>query len=285
MTKALDGLVELLDLETIEVDVFRGLSPDDDRQRVFGGQVAGQALVAAGRTVDQGSVHSLHAYFLRAGDPAVPILYSVDRIRDGHSFTTRRVVAVQHGRPIFNLSASFHVDEDGPDHQVTMPEVPDPESLPTRVEQLAPWIDQLGGMADRDHAIDIRYVTAHPFAREPGRGLPACQAVWMRADGELPDDPLLHACVVAYASDLTLLDTTLAPHGISALSTPGLMLASLDHAMWFHRPFRADDWLLYQQESPSGHGARAFARGSIFTRDGRLATSVAQEGLIRPLTR
>jgi acyl-CoA thioesterase-2 len=286
VTKALDGLVELLDLETIEVDVFRGLSPDDDRQRVFGGQVAGQALVAAGRTVGAArGVHSLHAYFLRPGDPAVPILYQVDRIRDGYSFTTRRVVAVQHGRAIFNLSASFHLDEDGPDHQAAMPDVPRPEDLPTRADQLAPWGDRLGGIPDRDHAIDIRYVTAHPFAREPGKGLPACQQVWMRADGELPDEPLLHACVVAYASDLTLLDTTLAPHGGSVLSTPGLMLASLDHAMWFHRPFRADQWLLYEQESPSGHGARAFARGSIFTRDGRLATSVAQEGLIRPLHR
>jgi len=285
VTKALDELVELLDLEAIEVDVFRGLSPDDDRQRVFGGQVAGQALVAAGRTAGGCRVHSLHAYFLRPGDPAVPILYQVDRIRDGRSFTTRRVVAVQHGRAIFNLSASFHIDEDGPEHQVTMPEVPRPEDLPTRAEQLAPWGDRLGGIPDRDHAIDIRYVTSHPFAREPGRGLPACQQVWMRADGELPGDALLHACVVAYASDLTLLDTTLAPHGVSSLSPPGLMLASLDHAMWFHRPFRADEWLFYQQESPSGHGARAFARGSIFTRDGRLATSVAQEGLIRPLTR
>ncbi len=285
MTKALDGLVQLLDLEAIEVDVFQGLSPDDDRQRVFGGQVAGQALVAAGRTVERGSVHSLHAYFLRPGDPSAPIVYQVDRIRDGHSFTTRRVVALQHRRAIFNLSASFHVEEDGPEHQIPMPVVPDPEELPTRADQLAPWGDQLWGIPDRDHAIDIRYVTAHPFERGPGKGRPACQQVWMRADGTLPDDLLLHACVVAYASDLTLLDTTLAPHGVSALSTPGLMLASLDHAMWFHRSFRADEWLLYQQESPSGHGARAFARGSIFTRDGRLATSVAQEGLIRPLTR
>ncbi|MGI9022765.1 MAG: acyl-CoA thioesterase [Acidimicrobiales bacterium] len=284
MTDALDALVDLLDLERIEVDVFRGLSPDDDRQRVFGGQVAGQALVAAGRTVDDRRVHSLHAYFLRPGDPEVPILYTVDRIRDGRSFTTRRVVAVQHGRAIFNLSASFHVDEPGPDHQVAMPEAPGPEQLPTRAIQLAPWSDRMGGIADRAHAIDVRYVTAHPFDRESGEGLPACQQVWLRADGALPDDPLLHACVVAYASDLTLLDTALSAHGGSSLSTPGVLFASLDHAMWFHRPFRADEWLLYEQESPSGHGARAFARGSIFTRDGHLVTSVAQEGLIRPLT-
>ena len=310
MTKALEALVELLDLEAIEVDVFRGLSPDDEHQRVFGGQVAGQALVAAGRTVERGAVHSLHAYFLRPGDPAVPILYQVDRIRDGRSFTTRRVVAIQHGRAIFNLSASFHVEEPGPDHQVPMPDVPEPESLPTLDEQLAPWRERLGAGHDRDRAIDVRYVTAHPFAREEERGLPACQRVWMRADGELPDEPLLHACVVAYASDLTLLDTTLSPHGVSALSAPGLMLASLDHAMWFHRPFRADEWLLYEQESPSAHGARGFARGSIFRRPGlrgpnavpglrgpharsglrgphampgALAVSVAQEGLVRPV--
>ena len=284
MTKALDLLVELLDLERIEVDVFRGVSPDDQRQRVFGGQVAGQALVAAGRTVDgHRPVHSLHAYFLRPGDPTVPILYQVDRIRDGRSFTTRRVVAIQHGRAIFNLSASFHVDEEGPEHQVPMPDVADPEDLPTPAEQLASWGDRGEAMPGRFHAIDARYVTAHPFSREPGKSVAACQQVWMRADGELPDAPLLHACVVAYASDLTLLDTTLSAHGESSLSSSGLMFASLDHAMWFHRPFRADEWLLYQQESPSGHGARAFARGSIFTRDGALATSVAQEGLIRPI--
>ena len=285
MTKALDALVELLDLEAIEVDVFRGLSPDHEHQRVFGGQVAGQALVAAGRTVARGQVHSLHAYFLRPGDPAAPILYQVDRIRDGRSFTTRRVVAIQHGRAIFNLSASFHVEEQGPDHQVPMPDVAGPDSLPTLAEQLAPWRDRLGRDHNRGRAIDVRYVTAHPFAREAGRGMAACQRVWMRADGDLPADPLLHACVVAYASDLTLLDTTLSPHGISALSAPAMMLASLDHAMWFHRPFRADDWLLYEQESPSAHGARGFARGSIFTRAGALAVSVAQEGLVRPLAR
>ena len=283
MTKALDALVELLDLEPIEVDIFRGLSPDEHRQRVFGGQVAGQALVAAGRTVTRGTVHSLHAYFLRPGDPAVPILYEVDRIRDGRSFTTRRVVAVQHGRAIFNLSASFHVDEPGPDHQVAMPAVPDPESLPTFASQMAPYRDRLAEVHERPHPIDVRFVTSHPFERGEGKGRPACQRVWMRADGELPDQPLLHACVVAYASDLTLLDTTLAPHGISALSSPGTMLASLDHAMWFHRPFRADEWLLYEQESPSASGARGFAKGTIFTRDGLLAVSVAQEGLVRPL--
>ena len=281
MTKALDALVDLLDLEPIEVNLFRGVSPDDDRQRVFGGQVAGQALVAAGRTVDRGTVHSLHAYFLRPGDPVVPIVYEVDRIRDGRSFTTRRVVAIQHGQAIFNLSASFHVEERGPEHQLPMPDVPGPESLPTFEDRMAPFRERLGQWYDRPRPIDIRHVGGNPLERE-GSG-DTRGRVWFRADGTLPDDPLLHACVVAYASDLTLLDTTLAPHGHSIWSAPALMLASLDHAMWFHRPFRADDWLLYDQDSPVAHGARGFARGSIFTRAGRLAVSVVQEGLVRPI--
>jgi acyl-CoA thioesterase-2 len=283
VTKALDALVDLLDLEPIEVNLFRGVSPDDDRQRVFGGQVAGQALVAAGRTVDRGRVHSLHAYFLRPGDPAVPIVYEVDRIRDGRSFTTRRVVAIQHGQAIFNLSASFHIDEPGPEHQFPMPDVPDPESLPTLEEQMAPYRDRVGAWYDRPRPIDFRYVSGNPLERRTDEPGPMAGRVWLRADGTLPDDPLLHACVVAYASDLTLLDTTLAPHGHSIWSAPGIMLASLDHAMWFHRRFRADEWLLYDQDSPVAHGARGFARGSIFTRDGALAVSVVQEGLVRPV--
>jgi acyl-CoA thioesterase-2 len=286
VTKALDALVDLLDLEPIEVNLFRGVSPDDDRQRVFGGQVAGQALVAAGRTVTQGTVHSLHAYFLRPGDPTVPIVYEVDRIRDGRSFTTRRVVAIQHGQAIFNLSASFHVDEPGPEHQRPMPDVPDPDSLPPFAERMAPYRDRLGPWYDRPRPIDIRHVGQNPLERTPARRpddtTPTGQ-VWLRADGQLADDPLLHACVVAYASDLTLLDTTLAPHGLSIWSAPGIMLASLDHAMWFHRPFRADEWLLYDQDSPVACGARGFARGSIYTRSGQLAVSVVQEGLVRPL--
>ena len=256
-SKALRALIDLLDLEPIEVNIFRGVSPKEDRQRVFGGQVAGQALVAAGRTVAQGTVHSLHAYFLRPGDPNIPILYDVDRIRDGRSFTTRRVVAIQHGRAIFNLSASFHVDEPGPDHQLPMPDVPDPESLATFKERMEPFKETLGDWYDRPRPIDTRYIT---------------------------DEPLLHACVVAYASDLTLLDTTTLPHALSAFEDHHrLMMASLDHAMWFHRPFRADEWLLYDMESPSASGARGFARGSIYTRDGALVVSVAQEGLVRPL--
>ena len=280
ITAALDALVSLLDLEPIEVNMFRGVSPEEKRQRVFGGQVAGQALVAAGRTVERGNVHSLHAYFLRPGDTSVPILYEVDRIRDGRSFTTRRVVAIQHGRAIFNLSASFHVDESGPDHQLPMPDVPDPESLPTFQERMAPYVDKFSDWLTRPQPIDQRYVDdpGGPFSRVGGR--PPRQRIWIRADGRLADDQLLHDCVVAYASDMSLLDSVMLPHRLS-WDDPRIMGASLDHAMWFHRPFRADDWLLYDQESPSAAGARGLARGTIFTRDGRLALSVVQEGLVR----
>ncbi len=279
MTAALDALVALLDLEAIEVNIFRGVSPDEKRQRVFGGQVAGQALVAAGRTVERGDVHSLHAYFLRPGDTSVPILYEVDRIRDGRSFTTRRVVAIQHGRAIFNLSASFHVQEEGVDHQLPMPEAPDPESLPTYKERLAPYAEQLGDWLTRPQPIDQRYVDNGGGLFKAGVSAPR-QKVWIRADGRLADDQLLHDCVVAYASDMSLLDSVILPHRVS-WDDPRLMSASLDHAMWFHRPFRADEWMLYDQESPSASRARGLARGSIFTRDGRLAVSVVQEGLVR----
>ncbi|HVM05396.1 MAG TPA: acyl-CoA thioesterase II [Acidimicrobiales bacterium] len=278
---ALGDLVALLDLEPIEVNVFRGRSPDDKRQRVFGGQVAGQALVAAGRTVETGrAVHSLHAYFLRPGDPSVPILYDVDRIRDGRSFTTRRVVAIQHGQAIFNLAASFHADEDGFDHQLPMPEAPPPEGLPTFAERLAPYRDQVGEWYSRPQPIDLRHADEPPHATGGGPGRPPCQQVWFRADGSLPDDPLLHACVVTYASDLSLLDSILLAHGTSWLD-PALMGASLDHAMWFHRPFRADEWLLYDQESASASGARGLGQGRIYRRDGVHAVSVVQEGLFR----
>ena len=279
---ALDTLVAMLDLEPIEVNIFRGTSPDEKRQRVFGGQVAGQALVAAARTVDDPArmVHSLHAYFLLPGDPTVPILYEVDRLRDGRSFTTRRVVAIQHGRAIFNLQASFHRPEPGPDHQVTMPEgMPDPESLPTWQERLEPYKDVIGGdMYGRPRPIDLRHTGPDPMTR---KGNPTTgQQVWLRADGHLPDDPVLHACVVTYASDMTLLDTSVLPFGL-AWDSPGMNMASLDHAMWFHRPFRADEWLLYDQHALSTTSARGLAGGSIFTRDGRLVVSVVQEGLIR----
>jgi acyl-CoA thioesterase-2 len=250
------------------------------RQRVFGGQVAGQALVAAARTVDDAyHVNSLHAYFLRPGDPSVPILYEVDRIRDGRSFITRRVVAIQHGKAIFNLAASFHAKEEGLDHQATMPnDVAAPETLPdfkTRYRDLA---DVLGDEYERDRPIDTRHADWEPGDRK--EVLPPYQRVWLRADGALPDDPVLHVCVLTYASDMTLLDTSLLPHAVGAMDDQ-IMMASLDHAMWFHRPFRADEWLLYVQDTPSASDARGLARGEIFTRDGRLAVSVVQEGLIR----
>ena len=280
MPNALDDLVTLLDLETIEVNLFRGRSPDENRQRVFGGQVAGQALVAATRTVDADRlVHSLHAYFLLPGDPTTPIVYEVDRIRDGRSFTTRRVVAIQHGRAIFNLQASFHVSETGPDHQIPMPaDVPDPESLPDFRTRMAPYKERMGEWYDRPRPIDLRHIDGDPFSRQ---GNPAIgQRVWMRADGVLPDDPTLHACIVTYASDMTLLDTTVLPFGLS-WESPGMQMASLDHAMWFHRSFRADDWLLYDQSAISSGTGRGLAGGAIFTRDGTLAVTVVQEGLAR----
>jgi acyl-CoA thioesterase-2 len=275
---AVDALCALLDLEPIEVNIFRGVSPDEQRQRVFGGQVAGQALVAAARTVEPGrDVHSLHAYFLRPGDPTVPILYEVDRIRDGRSFTTRRVVAIQHGKAIFNLQASFQVPEEGLDHQAPMPEVPAPEDLPDFTTRMAPYQEAMGDWFHRPRPIDMRYVDWNPpDRREP---LPPYQRVWLRADGTLPDDPVLHACVLTYASDMTVLDTALLPHGGSV--SEHLFMATLDHAMWFHRPFRADEWLLYDQDTPSASGARGLGRGSIFTHDGHLAVTVVQEGLIR----
>jgi len=278
----LDRLVDLLDLETIEVDIFRGKQPTESLQRVFGGQVAGQALVAAGRTVPEDRpVHSLHAYFLRPGDPSVPIIYNVDRIRDGRSFTTRRVVAIQHGKPIFNMSASFQIVEAGLEHAMPMPDVPDPETLQTIQQRMAAYSDELGGWFSRPRPIDIRYVTDPPrVIRDQGEtGEPRSQ-VWMRADGKLPDDPLLHVCAVAFASDMTLLDSTLLSHGLAMGKDP-VMLASLDHAMWFHRPFRADEWFLYDQDSPATAGGRGLARGEIYTHGGQLAVSVVQEGLIR----
>ena len=283
MQESLDELVTLLALEPIEVNMFRGRSPDENRQRVFGGQVAGQALVAAARTVDdpERHVHSLHAYFLLPGDPTVPILYEVDRLRDGRSFSTRRVIAIQHGRAIFNLQASFHAEEEGPDHQIPMPpDLAPPESLPDWRERMAPYKDQLGEFYDRPRPIDLRYIDGDPLSR---KGTPtATQRVWLRAAGTLPPDRVVHACVVTYASDMTLLDTTLVPHGLRA-QEGRVMMASLDHAMWFHRPFRADEWLLYAQGTPSASGGRGLGWGGIFTCEGALAVSVVQEGLIRPI--
>jgi acyl-CoA thioesterase-2 len=278
VSEDLDLLVDLLNLEPIEVNIFRGVSPNEDRQRVFGGQVAAQALMAAGRTVEIGRPHSLHAYFLRPGDPNVPILYEVDRIRDGRSFTTRRVVAIQHGRAIFNLSASFHRDEPGLTHQIPMPEVPGPDELDSLVDRLEPYRETLGDWLDRPHPIEQRHVGPLPFSQ--GADKEPVQRLWIRADGRLDDEPVLHACIAAYASDMSLFDTMLAPHHVS-WDDAHFMGASLDHCMWFHRPFRADEWLLYDMDSPIATDARGLARGFFFDRAGRLVVSVVQEGLVR----
>lgn len=277
----LDRLVALLDLERIEDDIFRGVSPAESPVRVFGGQVAGQALIAAGRTVpDERKVHSLHAYFIRPGDPSVPIVYEVDRIRDGHSFTTRRVIAIQRGKAIFSLSASFQRAESGMDHADAMPNVPDPEELPSFAERVAGVQDVIKGFAVVPRPIDVRYITDPPWITRQNGPHEARSQAWMRADGKLPDDDLLHVCVVAYASDLTLLDAVLARHGVY-WGMDKVLGASLDHAMWFHRPFRADEWFLYDCASPSASGARGLATGRIFTRDGTLVATVVQEGLLR----
>jgi acyl-CoA thioesterase-2 len=283
MASELQRLLSLLDLEELEVNLFRGHSPQQGWQRVFGGQVLGQALVAAGRTVEERQAHSFHAYFLRPGDRRAPIVYQVDRTRDGRSFTTRRVVAIQHGRAIFQMEASFHVEERGPEHQFEMPEVPDPESLPTWKERIRPFEAELGDDAREWLArdpFDVRFVTEIDLFDPPK--LPPRLDLWLRVDGTLPPGIELHQCLLAYASDLSLVDTICLPHAVGVL-TERAQLASLDPAMWFHRPFRADEWLLYSQESPAAAGARGFATGRLFTRDGQLVVSVVQEGLIRPV--
>lgn len=281
MPTPLDNVVALLDLEELELNVFRGVSPKEDMQRVFGGQVAGQALVAASRTVEEGRVHSFHSYFLRPGDPKVPILYLVDRIRDGRSFTTRRVVAIQHGKAIFSMTASFHRDEPGYAYHTPMPQVAPPESLPTFRERVRKYVQQLGPWAERERPIDIRL--CDPTDEPPEKWTSPTAYAWIRADGALPDDPILHTCLLTYASDMTLLDTAVRPHGLVWKPDRDLMMASLDHTMWFHQPFRADEWLLYVQTTPASFGARGFTTGSIYTRDAVLVVSVAQEGLIRPM--
>jgi acyl-CoA thioesterase-2 len=279
---AIAALLDLLDLEPLELNLFRGRSPQVGWQRVFGGQVIGQALVAACRTVEGRPPHSMHAYFLLPGDPKVPIIYDVDRIRDGRSFTTRRVVAIQHGQAIFSMSVSFHVDEPGLTHQAPMPQVPPPEQLPSE-NQAREWV-----LANMPEPIRRYYELERPIEMRPveytrylGQKFENARFhVWIRTTGPLPDDPAIHQCVLAYASDWTLLDTALVPHGRSLFERE-FMAASLDHALWFHRKFRADDWLLYAQDSPNLAGARGFSRGLIFARDGTLVASVAQEGLVR----
>ncbi len=284
MSAAVQELLGVLDLEELDVNLFRGRSPQSSWQRVFGGQVIGQALVAAVRTVEASRPpHSMHAYFLLPGDPKVPIIYDVDRMRDGGSFTTRRVTARQHGHPIFSMLVSFHVDETGGlDHQAKMPDVPDPESLPseteTRAKILPAMPEAVRRYYERERPIELRPVE---FERYLGKKFPDGKFnVWIKTTGPLPDDPAIHQCVLAYTTDMGLLDTALVPHG-RTLFEKEFMAASLDHALWLHRPFRADEWLLYAQDSPNLHGSRGFARGLIFKRDGTLVASVAQEGLVR----
>jgi acyl-CoA thioesterase-2 len=283
MTSAADTLTSILDLEPLGDNRFQGRSPQIGWQRVFGGQVIGQALYAACRTVAERQPHSLHAYFLLPGDPSIPIVYEVERLRDGGSFTTRRVLALQNGAAIFAMSASFQIAEEGYDHQLPMPDVPMPEDLPDRDvmarEVLPNMPEAVREYYQRKRPIEIRPVEMDRYRssekREPRFN------VWIRTMQALPDEPAIHQSVLAYASDLMLLDSSLIAHGLSVFDR-GIQGASLDHALWFHRPFRADDWLLYAQDSPSASNARGFSRGLIFDRQGRLVASVAQEGLIRP---
>jgi acyl-CoA thioesterase II len=283
LSYTVNDLLELLDLEPIEFNIYRGRSRDIGSGRVFGGQVLAQALVAARRTVDEDRLaHSLHGYFILPGDLNVPIVYFVDRLRDGKSFTTRRVTAIQHGHAIFNMSASFHRDESGLEHQAPMPAVPPPESLAPELELIREMADRipatLRSVLTQDRPLDFRPVeTVDPFEPRPR---PPSRHIWMRAIGTMPDDVLSHQAVLAYASDYGLLGTALLPHGRS-FREPQMQAATLDHAIWFHRRFRIDEWLLYALDSPASAGARGFTRGTVFTREGRLVASFAQEGLIR----
>jgi acyl-CoA thioesterase-2 len=283
MDQRLADLLALLELEALEVNLFRGASRDIGAPQVFGGQVLGQALSAAARTVDAARVvHSLHAYFLRRGDCNAPIVYQVDRSLDGHSFSNRRVIAIQHGEQIFNMAASFQVSEEGFDHQIDMPRVPAAETLSDYAgpppDVLARLPQRLRRFFAQPRPFEFRMVQPIDY-RELRPELPVRQ-MWFRAVARLPDDEMLHRRLLAYVSDFFLLDTATLPHGTSFLR-PSLVMASIDHAMWFHRPLRVDDWLLYAMESPSASGARGFARASVFARDGRLVASAAQEGLVR----
>ena len=279
---AIAALLSILDIEALEHNLYRGRVPQVGWQRVFGGLVISQALVAAQRTVEGRGVHSLHAYFLLAGDPSIPILYEVDRIRDGKSFTTRRVVAIQRGRAIFAMSVSFHNNEDGFEHMAEMPKVPMPEDIPAYNEIDPAMMQQLPepvrAYFERERPIELRPVEFERYV--DGRTKQFGNQIWIRATGQLPDDQAIHQSVLAYASDMTLLDASLVPHQTSVFD-PSIAPASLDHAMWFHRPFRADDWLLYSHDSPSAGGGRGFSRGLVFRRDGTLVSSVSQEGVIR----
>ena len=286
MHQLLDDLLKVMTLERLEMNLFRGESRDIGSAQVFGGQVLGQALMAATATVDDRSVHSLHAYFLRRGDFNSPIVYEVDRARDGNHFSTRRIVAIQHGAQIFNMSASFQSDEVGLDHQATMPEVPPPDGLPDIVSYYRDIMHTLPAgtrrFFEQNRPFEFRPTRPPTFSKtEIGTPL---RNIWFRAAAPLPDDDAMHRCLLAYVSDFHLLDTALMPHGLSS-ATRNVVMASIDHAMWFHRATRVDDWLLYSTDSPSASGARGFARGSIFSRDGRLVASTSQEGLMRVSTK
>ena len=282
MNQLLDDLIKVMTLERLEMNLFRGQSRDIGSPQVFGGQVLGQALVAATATAEDRVVHSLHAYFLRRGDFNSPIVYEVDRALDGKHFSSRRVIAIQHGKQIFNMSASFQLPEAGLEHQNSMPDVPPPESLRDLESHYRDVLDQLPAGARRilEQTRPFEFRPAEPPGNLRRNKSSPLKYMWFRAVDKLPDEEALHRCLLAYVSDFHLLDTALKPHGISMV-TPNLVLASVDHAMWFHRSVRVDDWLLYAIDSPSASGARGFARGSVFARDGRLVASAAQEGLMR----
>jgi len=283
MSYTLDALLALLDLEELEQNIFRGLNRDIGSGRVFGGQVLAQALVAAARTVEEGrACHSLHGYFILPGDVDTPIVYFVDRLRDGRSFTTRRITAIQNGQAIFNMAASFQVVEDGPEHQTPMPEIPPPEELTSELELIRSVADRIPArlreIYTQDRPLEVRPVEPlDPFAPEPRSPV---KHMWIRASDTMLDAHLSHQSVLAYASDYGLLGAALLPHGLT-FQMPHLQAATLDHVIWFHRAFRVDDWLLYTVDSPIASGARGFTRGSVYTRDGVLVASVAQEGLLR----
>ncbi|WP_203783399.1 acyl-CoA thioesterase [Paractinoplanes rishiriensis] len=280
---AVDQLLEVLDLEQVDAAAFVGESPQTGAQRVFGGQVAGQALVAAGRTVERDRfVHSLHGYFVRPGDPTEPIRFQVETIRDGRSFSVRRSTAQQHGKTIFFMSASFQVREEGLDHHSPAPldDVPGPDDVPTMLDWVQRYPSRAGIFASAPQAVDVRYVGVPGWVPPGDRVASEEQRVWMRINGTLPDDPLIHACALTYASDLSLLDSVLSVHG-EVWGPGGVIGASLDHALWLHRPFRADEWFLYDCTSPSASGSRGLAMGRMFTRDGRHIASAGQEGLLR----
>jgi acyl-CoA thioesterase-2 len=286
MSKAITDLLAILDLEKIEENLFRGRSPQVGWQRVFGGLVIAQALVAVQRTVENLAPHSLHAYFLLGGDPGVPIVYQVEHLRDGRSFATRRCQAIQHGKVIFFLAASFHNAEPGLDHAIPAPEAPAPEDLPDETA----FLKQHGALMpepvrryfERERPIEMRPVDARRYVARSERADPV-QKIWVRTSAPLPDDPAIHRAALAYLSDMTLLDTSLIAHGRSVFH-PDIQAASLDHALWLHRPFRADEWMLYVQDSPNASGALGFSRGALYSRKGELIASVAQEGLIRQRT-